>query len=139
MTSGGMSPSWNSIGLGDHGGCGSWCRNRVRVSVDKFPHAVLEAKKAGHSQGQCRYLVAAPDFRTSMFYLDDARQTIGYVFRNEIHVSDFAVPIIPGGCSKRFHDLPPTVRKRSERISQSDVVLVGKQRLGRLRITAKDR
>jgi hypothetical protein len=84
--------------------------------VDKFPDAVLDPKEAGHSQGQCHDLIAAPDFGASMFHLDDARETIGYVLRDEIHGSNFAVSVVRGGYGKRFHDLRPTARKRSERI-----------------------
>jgi hypothetical protein len=109
------------------------------MSVDKFPDSALEAEEAGHSQGQCHHLIAAPDFGSSMFYLDDARKIIGYVVRYEIYGSDFAVSVVRGGCRECFHDLPPTPRKRAERIPQSDVVLVRKQRFGRLRISAENR
>ena len=60
------------------------------MPVDKFPDVVLDPKEAGHSQGQCHHLIAAPDFGASMFHLDDARETIGYVLRDEIHGSNFA-------------------------------------------------
>ena len=109
------------------------------MPVDKFPNAVLEAKEAGNSQSQCHHLIATPDFGASMFYLDDARKTIGYVIRYEIYSSDFAISVVRGGCRECFHDLPPTPRKRAERIPQSDVVLVRKQRFGRLRIATKNR
>ena len=109
------------------------------MPVDKFPDSVLEAKEARHSQGQCHHLIAAPNFGASMLYLDHARKTIGHVIRQEIYGSDFAVSVVRGGCRECFHDLPPTPRKRSERIPQSDVILVRKQRFGRLRISAENR
>src|SRR5271165_5106758 len=109
------------------------------MPMDKLPNAVLEAKEAGHSQGQCHHMIAAPDFGAPMFHLDDARKTIAYVLRYEIDSSDFPVPVVRRGRGKRLHNLAPTARKRSERISQSDIILVRKQRFRRLWITAENR
>jgi hypothetical protein len=109
------------------------------MPVDKFPDSMLAAKQAGHSQGQCHRLISAPDFGASMLYLDDASKTIGYVIRRKIYGCDFAVSVVRGGCRECFYDLLPTPRKRSERIPQSDVVRVRKQRFCRLRISAENR
>src|SRR3954467_1850306 len=59
--------------------CRAWCRNRVRVPMNKPPSTVLQSEYAGHAQSYRDQFLAVADFGSPPLHLNDAREIIGSI------------------------------------------------------------
>jgi hypothetical protein len=61
----------------DYRRCRARRRDRIRVSMNKLPNALLQPKQACHAHRNWDEFVAAPDLASSGFHLDNTRELVG--------------------------------------------------------------
>lgn len=110
--------------LADHRRCQTWCRDRVGVPMDKFPHVVLQAKDTGHTQSQRSRSIAPTNLSMPSLHFDDTGKPIGHVFRYKVHAGDVAIAIVRCGTSNCLFDLFAAACIGPKRVTQSYVVTI---------------
>jgi hypothetical protein len=117
-----------TLRLRDHGF--SWARrgDRVRMTVDDPPRAVLRPEHGRHPQRHRRERVPTAHPCLEVLDLEDVRERLGCVLRHELEPGRVAVAVMSRCASHRRNGVRPTACRRSERIRNRHVVTLRVER-----------
>ena len=80
----------------DNGRC--WPRrcNWIRMTMNKFTAAMLQAKHAGRTQGQRKKFFATADLRSAVFHFDNACEIVSDIALDEVDAGHLSLTVVRG-------------------------------------------